>query len=736
MAASLVDLVVRGGTVVTPAGSFGADLAVDGGRISADRAGPVAGWRASAPRGRRRRRACSSCPGVDRRPHPHAGRLGRRAGPLLPGFGRGGVRWDDDVPGLQQPGHGLVAGRRAVARRRAGRVARGDGVGRRRRLRGQPGDQRPDGRPGRRAAGDRRRGRADGQGVHGLRLPARRSAPVRRDPDDGPARRAARGPLRGSRPDRHGASPTRWPGATTAPRFHASSRPALAEAIATARVDGLRRGRRRAGPRRPPLVRRCAGGGPGRPGCAACACSAETCPHYLALTDARYLDPDDAEVAKVVISPPLRPPPTSDALWAGLADGALDLDRHRPCPGPGRRREADAGRVRSTRSATARRGSRRSWRSPGPRAWRRAGSAAERHGRAAVRRAGPAVRARAQGRPRAGPRRGPRPVRSGGATDAARRRPPPHPRLHRRSRASRSAGAVRSVFVRGRAVIRDGVFVGQRGFGRSSSAGSATEARGRSVPARPGVTCPGSAGLLEPPCRSPGSRRTPVFSRVSGAGWRLVAHPRADELGSDACLSSTRRARRGGSKCVARDRVEQRRSEVGVERAPSRRPGSVISSTRTASFSKITLWWSGAAMGPSCSSMPGSLAAARCPVASFRVDLHQLNTSDQSAWADGLSPAPNAGSRRSAGSRPIRGSSCRFRAARPTDRSLASRAGRRHAGATAGQLGVAPAGVASEEHNRPDRAPATSIPCASEHSLGRESRLRSGRIPAQLGTRE
>ena len=28
------------------------------------------------------------------------------------------------------------------------------------------------------------------------------------------------------------------------------------------------------------------------------------------------------------------------------------------------------------------------------------------------------------------------------------------------------AGAVRSVFVRGRTVVRDGVFVGQRGFGR------------------------------------------------------------------------------------------------------------------------------------------------------------------------------------------------------------------------------------------------------------------------------
>ncbi len=53
--------------------------------------------------------------------------------------------------------------------------------------------------------------------------------------------------------------------------------------------------------------------------------SAETCPHYLALTDARYLDPDDAEVAKVVISPPLRSAADRDAMWAGLADGTLDM---------------------------------------------------------------------------------------------------------------------------------------------------------------------------------------------------------------------------------------------------------------------------------------------------------------------------------------------------------------------------------------------------------------------------
>ena len=51
---------------------------------------------------------------------------------------------------------------------------------------------------------------------------------------------------------------------------------------------------------------------------------AETCPHYLALDESRYELPPD-EAAKYVISPPLRSPSDCDALWAGLADGALAL---------------------------------------------------------------------------------------------------------------------------------------------------------------------------------------------------------------------------------------------------------------------------------------------------------------------------------------------------------------------------------------------------------------------------
>jgi dihydropyrimidinase len=53
--------------------------------------------------------------------------------------------------------------------------------------------------------------------------------------------------------------------------------------------------------------------------------SAETCPHYLTLTDERYDDPDPLTCARCLISPPLRKQADVDAMWAGLASGDLDL---------------------------------------------------------------------------------------------------------------------------------------------------------------------------------------------------------------------------------------------------------------------------------------------------------------------------------------------------------------------------------------------------------------------------
>jgi len=52
---------------------------------------------------------------------------------------------------------------------------------------------------------------------------------------------------------------------------------------------------------------------------------AETCPHYLTLTEARYEADDEQEVIRSVISPPLRSESDRGALWLGLRAGGLDL---------------------------------------------------------------------------------------------------------------------------------------------------------------------------------------------------------------------------------------------------------------------------------------------------------------------------------------------------------------------------------------------------------------------------
>jgi dihydropyrimidinase len=108
------------------------------------------------------------------------------------------------------------------------------------------------------------------------------------------------------------------------PRYHAATRPSYVEAVATARATAFAR---MAGA---PIhvvhvssaealqeVMRAKANG--------VRASAETCPHYLVLTEERYDDPDPASCARFIISPPLRTPADCDALWTGLADGSLDL---------------------------------------------------------------------------------------------------------------------------------------------------------------------------------------------------------------------------------------------------------------------------------------------------------------------------------------------------------------------------------------------------------------------------
>jgi dihydropyrimidinase len=110
----------------------------------------------------------------------------------------------------------------------------------------------------------------------------------------------------------------------TAPRFHASTRSTEAEAVATHRVMAFARAAD--APVHVVHLSSAAALGHVRDAKArGVRAHAETCPHYLALTDARYASPDLASIAECVISPPLRPVSDQDALWTGLADDSLDL---------------------------------------------------------------------------------------------------------------------------------------------------------------------------------------------------------------------------------------------------------------------------------------------------------------------------------------------------------------------------------------------------------------------------
>jgi len=110
----------------------------------------------------------------------------------------------------------------------------------------------------------------------------------------------------------------------TAPQFHAATRSTEAEAVATHRVMAFAR----AADVPVHVVHLSSAGALGHVREAKARgvrAHAETCPHYLALSDARYASIDIDSVAECVISPPLRPVSDQEALWSGLADGSLDL---------------------------------------------------------------------------------------------------------------------------------------------------------------------------------------------------------------------------------------------------------------------------------------------------------------------------------------------------------------------------------------------------------------------------
>lgn len=201
--------------------------------------------------------------------------------------------------------------------------------------------------------------------------------------------------------------------------------------------------------------------------------TAETCPHYLALTDARYDEPDPLECAKCVISPPLRPAADRDALWTGLADGRLSMvaTDHVPDRMAVEKGEAARGVAFDKISNGA----------PGIETLLSVvyGEGVVR-GRITVERmvdllaTTPARRFGLERKGAIAPGRDADLV----LFDPAARRTIRADELHHTSdftpfEGLAVEGAVRTVLVRGRAVIRDGVVVGERGFGRFVERGRA-----------------------------------------------------------------------------------------------------------------------------------------------------------------------------------------------------------------------------------------------------------------------
>ena len=258
----------------------------------------------------------------------------------------------------------------------------------------------------------------------------------------------------------------------TAPQFHAATRSTEAEAVATHRVMAFARAAdvpvhvvhlssaaalRHVRDAKARGVR----------------AHAETCPHYLALTDARYTSPNPASVAECVISPPLRPLSDQDALWTGLARGDLDVIATDHVPDRMAIEKAEA--VRGISFDKVSNGA------PGIETLLAiAYSEGVARDRLTVERMVEVLAtspARLFGLERKGAIE---PGRDADLVlfDPAARRTLRAADLHHTSdytpyEGFEVTGAVRSVFLRGRPVIRDGAFVGQRGFGHFVERGTA-----------------------------------------------------------------------------------------------------------------------------------------------------------------------------------------------------------------------------------------------------------------------
>jgi dihydropyrimidinase len=258
----------------------------------------------------------------------------------------------------------------------------------------------------------------------------------------------------------------------TAPRFHASTRSAEAEAVATHRVMAFAR----AADVPVHVVHLSSAGALAHVRDAKALgvrAYAETCPHYLALSDARYASPNLASVAECVISPPLRTLSDQDALWGGLAAGSLDLIATDHVPDRMAVEKADV--IRGVPFDKVSNGA------PGIETLLAiAYSEGVAKGRLTVERLADVLAttpARLFGLARKGAIE---PGRDADFVlfDPSAQRTLRAADLHHTSdytpyEGFSITGAVRSVFVRGRPVIRDGAYVGTRGYGRFAERGQA-----------------------------------------------------------------------------------------------------------------------------------------------------------------------------------------------------------------------------------------------------------------------
>jgi dihydropyrimidinase len=251
----------------------------------------------------------------------------------------------------------------------------------------------------------------------------------------------------------------------TLPRYHASSRPPYVEAVATARALAFARATdspvhivHLSSAAALDEVRRARAAG--------VRVSAETCPHYLVLTEACYEEPDPAQCACFVISPPLRSFGDQAALWTGLADGSLDLVATDHVP--------DRFGVEKAEAASGVSFDRISNGAPGIETLLTLlYSKGVARGRITVERMVDLIATKPATRFGMA-RKGALEVGHDAdivVFDPAATRTIRAGDLHHTSdytpyEGMAVAGAVRSVFVRGAAVIRDGAFVGQRGFGQ------------------------------------------------------------------------------------------------------------------------------------------------------------------------------------------------------------------------------------------------------------------------------